>query len=165
MPKIVIAFIPSSGLKPAWADLPNISIVNEIIDGASIAHLPNFPSKSSTYALLDFILLKSKYLLPWQYGSSAIVIKSSMSLCAKPFSFIVLKASIIDATPAISSAPKTVFPSVFIIPSDIILFFPIPGETVSRWEEKSIESSKLPLRYAYILPLEWFSKLFSLANI
>ena len=156
---INIALIPFSGSIPAWAFLPlNVAFTKYLL-GAEWATVPAVPELSRTIMFLAGCiwlgtLSQSIFLAPNMPISSAGVNIANISLWAIFSSFIVLIASITAATPPLSSAPRVVVPSVFMIkPSSITLRFSF-GSITSMWAEKVIPSpGTVPANFAKIVGL------------
>ena len=107
-----IAEIPFSGARPAWDVLPLIVAMILICPGPHVITLPTSPLESRTIASLPLIMDQSMFLIPFIPPSSPMEKRISVFLHGMLFSLITLIASIIDATPHLSSPARIVEPSV-----------------------------------------------------
>ncbi len=131
---IWIALIPCSGQMPAWAGRPCTVKAMRLAAGARVISSQT-PSTSRTRPRRARSRPVSKCLAPSRPYSSQMVSTTSMSPCGIDFSRSTRIASRIATTPALSSPPSTLVPSVRTTsPSTTGRIFSA-GPTVSMWPE------------------------------
>ncbi len=149
-----IALIPCSGQMPAWAARPWTVKVMRLAAGARVIS-SHTPSTSSTRPRFARRRPVSKFLAPSSPFSSQIVSTSSRSPCGMRRSRSTRTASRIATTPALSSPPSTLVPSVRITSPSTTGWMASAGPTVSMWPEsrKGAAPGVLPGKRASRLPV------------
>jgi len=134
---ILSAWMPSSGRMAAWDALPASPTESREAQGPSLTMAPNGSLLSNTTA--DVLAHPpSEACADPRSPASSETVKSSSTVRRLPGArrAATASASMIAATPDLSSAPRTVVPDERITPSMITGSIPVPGETVSRWDAK-----------------------------